>query len=144
MPSSFDRPGTAVDEAARPRIASRPSFDRPGTASATEARPRVTSWGDDVVDLSPRAEPSHLDGVDAAWRRSDEDAAPKARRPKSVRFADRVTGAEAHEHVRQAAARGCAWCGRADGVTGVCGVRLCAACRRARAAAWRPAQRGGA
>ena len=132
VPSSFDRPGTAVDEAARPRIASRPSFERPGTASATEARPRVTSWGDDVVDLSPRAEPSHLDGVDAAWRRSDEDAAPKARRPKSVRFADRVTGAEAHEHVRQAAARGCAWCGRADGVTGVCGVRLCAACRRAK------------
>ena len=108
------RPGTsearpsATD--ARPRIASRPSFDRPGTAASPDPRVRVTSWGDDVPDLSPQPSPE--------------------RRPKSVRFADRVTGAT--EAVARVASIGCAWCGRADDITEVCGMRLCGTCRRAK------------
>ncbi len=108
------RPGTsearpsATD--ARPRIASRPSFDRPGTAASPDPRVRVTSWGDDVPNLSPQPSPE--------------------RRPKSVRFADRVTGAT--EVVARVASIGCAWCGRADDITEVCGMRLCGTCRRAK------------
>ena len=101
------RPGTSE---ARPRITSRPSFDRPGTAASPDPRVRVTSWGDDVPDLSPQPSPE--------------------RRPKSVRFADRVTGAT--ETVARVASVGCAWCGRADTVEEVCGMRLCGTCRRAK------------
>jgi len=101
------RPGTSE---ARPRIASRPSFDRPGTAASPDPRVRVTSWGDDVPNLSPQPSPE--------------------RRPKSVRFADRVTGAT--EAVARVASLGCAWCGRAEDIAEVCGMRLCGACRRAK------------
>ena len=101
------RPGTSE---ARPRITSRPSFDRPGTAASPDPRVRVTSWGDDVPDLSPQPSPE--------------------RRPKSVRFADRVTGAT--ETVARVASVGCAWCGRAEDIAEVCGMRLCGTCRRAK------------
>jgi hypothetical protein len=108
------RPGTAAERPsatdARPRISSRPSFDRPGTAASPDPRVRVTSWGDDVPDLSPQPSPE--------------------RRPKSVRFADRVTGAT--ETVARVASLGCAWCGRADNLEEVCGMRLCGTCRRAK------------
>ena len=101
------RPGTSE---ARPRISSRPSFDRPGTAASPDPRVRVTSWGDDVPDLSPQPSPE--------------------RRPKSVRFADRVTGST--EAVARVASVGCAWCGRAEDIAEVCGMRLCGTCRRAK------------
>ena len=101
------RPGTSE---ARPRITSRPSFDRPGTAASPDPRVRVTSWGDDVPNLSPQPSPE--------------------RRPKSVRFADRVTGAT--EAVARVASLGCAWCGRAEDIAEVCGMRLCGTCRRAK------------
>jgi len=101
------RPGTSE---ARPRITSRPSFDRPGTAASPDPRVRVTSWGDDVPNLSPQPSPE--------------------RRPKSVRFADRVTGAT--EAVARVASVGCAWCGRAEDIAEVCGMRLCGTCRRAK------------
>jgi hypothetical protein len=108
------RPGTAAERPsatdARPRISSRPSFDRPGTAASPDPRVRVTSWGDDVPNLSPQPSPE--------------------RRPKSVRFADRVTGSS--ETVARVASVGCAWCGRAEDIAEVCGMRLCGTCRRAK------------